>query len=133
MTEEATMFATKAYAWPLRTGTTVEHEFLVQASDASLALHTVHAVLDVRRTPSSAARLSLRSGQPPTAGGSALAIVTATPQLLLVRLTLGAGDTATLPGPGKWRSDLLLVWPDGPLARPARVTWTPDGSFTAVR
>lgn len=127
------MMQTTHYAWPLRNGTTVEHEFMVQASDASFALDTVHAALDVRRAPGSPALLELRSGVPATAGGSSLTITTATPQLVLVRLTLGAGDTAALPAQGRLRSDLLLVWPDGRAARPARVTWKPDGTFTAPR
>jgi hypothetical protein len=108
---------------------TFVYEASVGTSDPAEAFDAVTAYLDVR-LGDGAAVLSLATGQPPTPGGSSLAITEQTATRVALHLTIGFADLAKLAPRTLYRSDLLFAWPGGRVECPRRIHWRTDRAFT---
>jgi len=125
------MIDTTEQTLPLRTGTTVGHDLLIEVDDDSLALDTVtEARIHIRRAQRRESELSLSTTGGASARGSTLTVHEATRDRLVLRLHLTPADTSALPWAGVLGSDVEIEWPSGDVARPWRITWTPDGEWT---
>jgi len=122
---------TATIALPLHNGATNRRRITLTASDDDLAFHTIARVrMDLRPSMKSPALLRLDTAAADTPGGSSLVIVSATASVIVLRLTIGAVDSAALPYSGEFGADLEFDHPSAEIDRPLRIFWTPDGEYT---